>query len=102
MTSRLMTGASRPVPWLPGTRSPAFSARNFSLTAEVASSWYSSSTLTSQTSWVVPVMMFSTVSMAVNMEWSWLLYRNMPLRPTGWTFDACSASQPRRTSTLAR
>ena len=30
--------------------------------------------------------MFSTVSMAVYIEWSWLLYRCMPLRPTGCTF----------------
>ena len=37
------------------------------------SSWYSSSTLTSQTSWAVPSTMFSTVSIAVYIEWSWLL-----------------------------
>ena len=38
--------------------------------------------------------MFSTVSIAVSIEWSWLLYRCMPLRPTGCTFGACSSSQP--------
>jgi len=49
------------VPEVVGRSEPAFS------------SWYSSSTFTSQMSWFVPLMMFSTVSMAVNMEWSWLL-----------------------------
>ena len=39
----------------------------------VVSSWYSSSTLTLHTSWVVPVRMFSEVSRAVSMEWSALL-----------------------------
>lgn len=66
--SRPMTGASRPVPWAPGGRSVGAAG-----VAGFFSSWYSSSTLTSQTSWVVPVVMFSTVNMAVNMEWSWLL-----------------------------
>lgn len=37
------------------------------------SSWYSSSTLTSHTSWVVPEAMFSAVSSAVIIEWSALL-----------------------------
>ena len=37
ITSRLITGASRPVPWEPGARLAAWSARNFSLTDEVAS-----------------------------------------------------------------
>lgn len=39
----------------------------------VVSSWYSASTLTSHTSWAVPLTMLSTVSIAVNIEWSWLL-----------------------------
>ena len=64
------------------------------------SSWYSSSTLTSQMSWAAPKM-FSTVSMAVNIEWSWLLYWCIPLRPTGCTLGACSSSHARSTSTLA-
>ena len=45
--------------------------------------------------------MFSTVSMAVYMEWSWLLYLCMPLRPTGWMFGACSSRYRRMISTLA-
>jgi len=36
------------------------------------SSWYSASTLTDHTSWWAPKM-FSTESMAVYIEWSWLL-----------------------------
>ncbi len=46
------------------------------------SSWYSASTFTVQTSWSAPKM-FSTESIAVYIEWSWLLYLCMPLRPTG-------------------
>ena len=42
--------------------------------------------------------MFSTVSIAVNIEWSWLLYLCMPLRPTGYTFGACRSSHSRSTS----
>ena len=38
-----------------------------------SSSWYSDSTFTLQMSWAAPSTMFSTASMAVNMEWSWLL-----------------------------
>ena len=45
--------------------------------------------------------MFSTVSMAVYMEWSWLLYLCMPLRPTGWTLGASVAIHLRIVSTLA-
>ena len=40
--------------------------------AATFSSWYSSSTLTDQTSWSAPKM-FSTLSIAVYIEWSWLL-----------------------------
>ncbi len=40
--------------------------------AATFSSWYSSSTLTFHTSWWAPKM-FSTDSMAVSIEWSWLL-----------------------------
>ncbi len=64
-------------------------------------SWYSSSTLTAQMSWSEP-WMFSTVSMAVYIEWSWLLYLCMPFRPTGWTLGACSSNHRRMTSTLLR
>ena len=73
------TGASRPV-------EPA--------------SWYSSSTLTDQMSWEAPNM-FSTVSMAVYMEWSWLLYLCMPLRPTGWMLGALASSQLRMVATFS-
>ena len=41
--------------------------------ASLDSSWYSSSTFTLQTSWCEPVAMFSAVSIAVYIEWSWLL-----------------------------
>src|SRR5438132_11991512 len=64
------------------------------------SSWYSASTLTLQMSWLAPKM-FSTESMAVYMEWSWLLYLCIPLRPTGKTFGVCSSSQARMVSTWA-
>ena len=73
------TGASRPV-------DPA--------------SWYSSSTLTDQMSCVAPYM-FSTVSMAVYMEWSWLLYLCIPLRPTGWMLGASASIHLRMVSTFA-
>ncbi len=62
------TGASRPVPWVEPV-------------VPVPSSWYSSSTLTDQMSWSPLPRMFSTVSIAVSIEWSWLLYLCMPLRP---------------------
>ena len=42
------------------------------LDGSATSSWYSSSTFTDQTSCAAPKM-FSTLSMAVYMEWSWLL-----------------------------
>ena len=54
--ARGMLGASRPV--------PASEPRAF----DAASSWYSSSTLTAQMSWAVPVQMFSTVNIAVYIE----------------------------------
>ncbi len=81
-----MTGASRPVPRSPTLRT---------------SSWYSPSTFTFQMSWWAP-RMFSTVNMAVYIEWSWLLYLCMPLRPTGWTFGVLASSHSRSTATLAR
>ena len=68
------TGASRPVP-------PR---------GERDSSWYSSSTFTDQMSWCAPKR-FSTVSIAVYMEWSWLLYLCMPLRPMRCRPRACSS-----------
>src|SRR5207249_1004106 len=64
------------------------------------SSWYSASTFTDQMSWSAP-RMFSTASMAVYIEWSWLLYRCMPLRPTGNTLGVLADSQRRSVSTLA-
>ena len=73
------TGASRPV---------------------ARASWYSSSTLTVQMSWSAPKM-FSTVSIAVYMEWSWLLYLCIPLRPTRWTLGASASSHLRIISTLS-
>ena len=81
-------GASRPVPeddgpWL------------------LSSSWYSSSTFTAQMSWVAP-WMFSTVSMAVYIEWSWLLYLCMPLRPTGCTLGAWPSRYAAMMATFAR
>jgi hypothetical protein len=84
------TGASRPVPGV------------LPLARPDCSSWYSASTLTDQMSWSSPVQMFSTVSIAVYIEWSWLLYLCIPLRPTGCTFSALASSQRRNTSTLSR
>ncbi|MCW2745991.1 MAG: hypothetical protein JWM48_2541 [Mycobacterium sp.] len=37
------------------------------------SSWYSSSTFTAQMSWPASSRMFSAASIAVSIEWSWLL-----------------------------
>ena len=45
--------------------------------------------------------MFSTVNMAVYMEWSWLLYLCMPLRPTGWMLGASASSYLRMVATLS-
>ena len=38
---------------------------------------------------------------AVIIEWSWLLYLCMPLRPVGWTFGAVAAIHSRSTATLS-
>ncbi len=48
------------------------------------SSWYSISVFTAQRLdlSVIPAAMLSTAVMAVSMEWSWLLYLCIPLRPT--------------------
>ena len=46
--------------------------------------------------------MFSTVSMAVYIEWSWLLYLCMPFLPTGCTLGAFSSNHRRMTCTLSR
>ena len=55
-----------------------------------ACSRYSASTFTAHTSCSAP-MMFSTESIAVNIEWSWLLYLCMPLRPHGNTLGVFGA-----------
>ena len=84
-----MTGASRPVP--ASDRSPD---------ADPDSSWYSSSTFTDQMSWSETNRTY-TASIAVYIEWPWLLYLCMPLRPIGWTFGVCWAIHAFRTSTLS-
>src|SRR5690606_10524413 len=88
------TGASRPVPAVAVAEAGAVSTPE-------PSSWYSSSTLTDQMSWSPRPRMFSTVNMAVSIEWSWLLYLCMPLRPTGCTLGTLASSQRRSTATLA-
>ena len=54
---------------------------------------------TDQTSCAAPRML-ATASIAVSIEWSWLLYLCIPLRPTGHTFDAFVINQRRMISTL--
>src|SRR5262249_55449804 len=79
---RHVVGDSRPVP-PPVEASASAVAVACSSTSPLAfSSWYSASTLTFQTSLLAPKM-FSTDSMAVYIEWSWLLYLCIPFRPTG-------------------
>src|SRR5581483_12005249 len=48
---------------------------------------------------VRPVAIFLATSSAVIIEWSWLLYLCMPLRPARWRFGSCLASQSRITPT---
>jgi len=69
--------------------------------AERDSSWYSSSTFTDQMSWCAPNR-FSTVSIAVYIEWSWLLYRCMPLRPMRCSPRAWSSRYATMRATLRR
>ena len=67
----------RAAPW----GSALGSSRGSGSFSTFCSSWYSKSVLTSHTSWDAPSM-FQTTIMAVSIEWSWLLYLCIPLRPT--------------------
>src|SRR3954452_19655905 len=73
-------------------------ARLYGCSSLTSSSWYTDSALTAQMSCFAPVTMLSTARIAVSIEWSELLYRCRPLRPTCWRFEI-PESQPRMAST---
>jgi len=77
-------GIGQPV-WTSGSRIDFVSgARRYGCSSATSSSWYTDSALTAQMSWSAPLTMLSTARIAVSIEWSELLYRCRPLRPTCW------------------
>src|SRR4029434_6347662 len=66
------------------------------LSSRLTASWYSCSSLTAQMSKFAPIR-FCTASIAVSIEWSWLLYLCRPFGPT-----SCRLSSPSKKFRIVR